>query len=73
MVKVKLCLDSGCTKYILLDDGRTIHTPKEKCAPKDWSNEDRSKFADIVRETRETIMTSKPVMQKVKEGDEVNL
>jgi len=73
MAKVKLCLDSGCTKYILLDDGRTVHTPKEKCTPKVWNADERSKFEDIVRETRETIMTSKPVMQKVKEGDEVNL
>lgn len=73
MVKVKKCLDAGCTKYILLEDGRTIHTPKVKCTPKVWTEKERQDFKDIVRETRETIMVNAPVMIDVKKGDDVKI
>jgi hypothetical protein len=38
MAKVKKCLDSACTRYILLDDDRVIIEPKDKC----WRLEDIS-------------------------------
>lgn len=73
MAKVKICLDTGCTKYILLDDGKTINTPKDKCVEKIWTRKDREDYKTIVRETNETIMVNRPVLQNVKVGDEVNL
>ena len=73
MVKIKQCLDTGCTKYILLEDGRTITTPNAVCTGKIWTDKDRQDYADIVRATRETIMVNKPVMQDAKAGDEVPL
>lgn len=68
-----MCLDAGCTKYFLLDDGRTVHVPNAECTAKIWSDKDRQDFADIVRGTRETIMVNRPAMKGVKEGDEVNI
>jgi hypothetical protein len=73
MVKVKKCLDTGCTKYILLDDGRTIETPREKCELKNWDDKEYKVWEQIVKETGEAVKISRPMFQKVKEGDEIDI
>ena len=70
MVKVKKCLDAGCTEYILLEDGRAIVQPKDECSIEHVAKDFEKQFADIVKETTETIYTSKHLFN-VEEGDEV--
>lgn len=72
MAKIKICLDTGCTRYIHVDDGRTIETPLDKCKPKSWSDKERKDWRYIVENTREAIKVSNPVFKKAKVGDEVN-
>ncbi|GAG64307.1 unnamed protein product [marine sediment metagenome] len=73
MAKVKHCLNTGCTKYILLDDGRCVETPLEKCSPKTWSDKEHAQWHDIVRETTQAIKVNMPVLQDVKVGDDIKL
>ncbi len=73
MAKVKVCLNTGCTKYILLDDGRCVETPLAKCAPTVWSDKDSAKWHTIVRETTQAVKVNMPVLQDVKEGDTIKL
>jgi hypothetical protein len=73
LVKVKKCLDTGCTKYILLEDGRTIETPRDKCEPKVWNDNERKVWEQIVKETNEAVKVSRPMFQKAKEGDELDI
>ena len=73
MAKVKVCLNTGCTKYILLDDGRCVETPLSKCAPTVWSDKDNAKWHTIVRETTQAVKVNMPVLQDVKEGDTIKL
>lgn len=72
MVKVKKCLDAGCTEYILLDDGRTIVQPKDKCEIRHDAEDFQKQFVEIAKETTETIYTSKKLFN-LKKGDEVKL
>ena len=71
MVKVKKCLDAGCTEYILLEDGRCIVQPKDSCEIGQSNKDFKEQFVTVAKETTETIYTSKKLF-KVKQGDEVN-
>ncbi|GAH16663.1 unnamed protein product, partial [marine sediment metagenome] len=71
--KVKVCLDTGCTKYVLLDDGRCVETPLGRCAPKTWGDKERAKWDAIVQGTTQAIKVNLPVLKDVKEGDVIQL
>jgi hypothetical protein len=71
MAKVKKCLDSGCTRYILLDDDRCIIEPKDKCDTKSISDNFQKEFEEIAQITKETIYTSKELFKDVKKGEEL--
>jgi len=73
MARVKICLDTGCTKYVLLDDGRCVETPLGKCKTKSWTPEEHSQWGTIVRETTQAIKVNMPVLQDVKVGDDIKL
>jgi len=72
MAKVKMCLDAGCTEYILLDDGKTIVQPKVKCDVRHVVADFQEQFDTITKETTETVYASRKLFD-VKEGDELNL
>ncbi|GAH21691.1 unnamed protein product [marine sediment metagenome] len=73
MAKVKVCLNTGCTKYILLDDGRCVETPLGKCAPTVWGDKENSQWNSIVQQTTQAIKVNMPVLQDVKVGDDIKL
>ena len=73
MVKVKICLDTGCTRYILLDNGTTIETPRANCEPKVWNDNEKQEWQTIVKETQDAVKINKPMFQTTKVGDEVNI
>jgi len=73
VAKVKICLDTGCTKYVLLDDGRCVETPLGKCKTKSWSPEEHAQWRTIVRETTEAVKVNIPVFKDVKVGDDIKL
>jgi len=73
VAKVKICLDTGCTKYVLLDDGRCVETPLNKCKTKSWTPEEHAQWGTIVRETTQAIKVNMPVLQDVKAGDDIKL
>lgn len=70
MVKVKECLDSGCNKFILVEDGRCFIQPKNICNSGDADKDFSDKFAKLVPKITETVYISKETL-KVKVGDEV--
>lgn len=73
MPKVKVFLDAGCSKQILLDDGRCIIEIKERCSfagvPRDFE-EKRNKIA---RETKKRIFLSSELFASVREGCELKV
>jgi hypothetical protein len=71
MAKVKKCLDSACTRYILLDDDRVIIEPKDKCDTKQISKDFQKEFKEIAQICKETIYTSKELFKHVKKGEEL--
>lgn len=71
MAKVKKCLDSACTRYILLDDDRVIIEPKDKCDIKQATKDFQEQFKEIAQVVKETIYTSKELFKNVKEGEEL--
>lgn len=71
MAKVKKCLDSACTRYILLDDDRVIIEPKDKCDIKQVTKDFQEQFKEIAQVVKETIYTSKELFKNVKEGEEL--
>lgn len=73
MTKVKLCLDAGCSKQILLDDGRCIIQVKNKCAFGRVPHDFRQKLDQITRETKEQIFLSGDLFKNVKEGSELEI
>jgi hypothetical protein len=73
MAKVKKCLDTGCTEFILLDDGRAIQQPKESCDIKHVPKDFQEQFNEIAKEAKETIYVSKTMFKHVKEGKEIEL
>ncbi|GAI09757.1 unnamed protein product, partial [marine sediment metagenome] len=73
MARVKICLDTGCTKYVLLDDGRCVETPLNKCKTKSWTDKEHAQWHTIVRETTQAIKVNMPVLQDVKAGDDIKL
>lgn len=73
MAKVKVCLDTGCTKYVLLDDGRCVETPLGRCKTTVWGDKEHAKWESIVQGTTQAIKVNMPVLRDVKEGDTVQL
>jgi len=74
MAKIKKCLDDSCTQFILLDDGRTIAQPKDRCEVKQRDIDDfKKQFTEIARESKETIYTSSPIIKNPKVGRKVDL
>lgn len=73
MPKVKVFLDAGCSKQILLDDGRCIIEVKERCSfggvPRDF----KKKRNQIARETKKQIFLSSELFDSVKEGCELKV
>ena len=64
MAKVKMCLDSLCTKYYELDNGTVVAAPKEKCDvgtmrknPKSLVDF-KSRFNQMVANTKRTVYIS---------------
>ena len=76
MVKVKFCLDTDCTRFIYLEDTRTIEVPKERCDvnPKAWGKPELEKWSEITRGA-DVIRVSGPSkeLQHVKKGDNVTI
>ena len=73
MPKVKVFLDAGCSRQILLDDGRCIIEIKDHCSfdglPRDFKNRsDR-----IARETKKQIFLSGELFRHVREGSELEI
>lgn len=77
MAKVKVCLDAPCTRYYELDDGRTVHVPKDNCDVKKFTKNPKS-MADFKTRVNVMLQSSKKVVfmtddPKWKEGDEATL
>jgi hypothetical protein len=71
MAKVKKCLDSACTRYILLDDDRIIIEPKDKCDTKSISKDFQEQFKEIAQVGKETIYVGSELFKNVKKGEEL--
>ncbi len=74
MVKVKFCLDTDCTRFIYLEDTRTIEVPKERCDlnPKAWGKPELEQWSEISRGA-DVIRVSAPSkeLQNVKPGENI--
>ena len=70
--KVKICFNDACTEYILLDDGRTIIQPREKCDAKSISEDYTKQLRTIGEKTAYTIYADRRLFD-VKAGDEIPL
>lgn len=77
MAKVKHCLDTACTKYYELDDGRAVHVPKDKCEIEKFAKNPKS-LGDFKARVNIMLHGSKKVVfmsddPKWKEGDNATL
>lgn len=77
MAKVKVCLDAACIKYYELDDGRTVHAPKDKCDVKKFAKNPTS-MTDFKTRVNTMLQRSKKVVFMSddpgwKEGDDATL
>ncbi len=68
MTRVRLCLDAGCSREILLEDGRCIIEIKQRCSPVRISRDFRLKSDQISRETKRQIIISGELFKDVREG-----
>jgi len=74
MARIKKCLDDACTQFILLDDGRTIAQPKDRCDVKERDPKKYAEqFAEISRETTTTIYTSGQLIKDPKPGKKIDI
>jgi hypothetical protein len=71
--KVKVFLDAGCSKQILLDDGRCIIEIKDRCAFSGVPRDFKEKRKRIARETKKQIFLSSELFGSVKEGCELKI
>ena len=75
MAKIKVCLDSACINYRMVEDGKLIQQRKEKCdrnwvPPKDFDEE----FDDMIRQTKEIALVSPGTFDlTAKKGEELVL
>ena len=73
MAKVKVFLDAGCSKQILLEDGRCIIQVKEKCSLPRVPHDFREKCDRIIRETTQQIFLSGELFKDIREGCELEI
>ena len=73
MAKVKKCLDSNCTHYIFLDDGRVVHQPKAKCDRKRLPEDFTEELETLTSQVDKTVYVSIGAFDRCKivEGEEL--
>ena len=59
MAKIKICLDSACINYRMVEDGKLVQQRKEKC-DKNWKPPEGfdEKLDDLMKRTREVNIAS---------------
>lgn len=73
MAKVKVCLDSPCKHYYMLDDGRAVQIAKDKCEIEKFAKNPKSladfkkRHNDMMRDATKMITISDD--PNWKEGD----
>lgn len=75
MAKIKVCLDSACINYRLVEDGKLIEQRKAKC-DRNWVPPDGfdEKFEDMFRQVNEISLASPNMFDLTsKEGEELRL
>jgi len=77
MAKIKVCLDTACTRYYELDDGRCVHVPKDVCDVETFKKNPQSMVDFKARVNAMMRGTTKIVFMSDdpgwKEGDEATL
>ena len=75
MVLVKRCMDSNCTIYIWLEDGRVIQQPKDKCDKKQLPDNFTQELEDLSRQVDQTVYVGRGTfdVNKIVEGQELNM
>ena len=73
MARVKVFLDAGCSKQILLEDGRCIIQVKDKCSLPRVPRNFREKCDLITRETKQQIFLSGELFKDIREGCELEI
>ena len=72
MAKVKICLDSACVKYILVEGDRLIHQKKAKC-DLNWkpSKDFDEKYNAMTKVAKETMYASPDMFKDIEEGKDL--
>jgi len=73
VTRVKLCLDAGCSRQILLEDGRCIVEIKDKCTAVRVPRDFKLKSEQIARETKRQIILSGELFKGVREGCDLEI
>lgn len=77
MAKVKICLDSVCKRYYILDDGRAVSAAKDRCEIEKFAKNPKSladfkkRHNDMMRDATKMITISDDPGWKV--GDDATL
>ncbi|GAH71284.1 unnamed protein product [marine sediment metagenome] len=72
MAKVKICLDSACTKYIYCDDGTTVIQKKPECDTSFKPSKEFDKDFDLIsRGTTKTLFSPDEVFENPEIGKEL--